>query len=1601
MSGIKTGNKGFVNPLDGKVYTVDPVAKGEDGINVPSNLKSYDPGDMNVDQSIKDLGKQTKTTLGNYLSKATLGQAGASTTANAYPIDPPVESSQESSLRTEKGYPSPLTPASSGNSKKFAADIPSSISNDFFELNSLSQKIKKGLAEIDVPNGDTLLPNVKETDSPIPTYQAAAFSPNYRVPGTSFTNDDILSPPKSFDPSLVKYDNLSKVNPDVEAVIATDLGLKLADVFKTPATLTQGAKNVYPVSVPSSLDLTQLASLTTEGFPSALTVPSRQNEKVFTQNPGSSTSDVYGSATANADGKTQLISKGKTKAAENEELFDGNKLLPNVIKNEQGNVVLPELLDRYNDELLNKNVFEAGIPFIDTKSIDVLSPPASLDPNVNDVNVLGKYYGQPGDGILKSSVKLKRLVQIPKELTTNQYNNFFPVNTPDEENFKFDDLGSISSKDGKFPSPLTPPENQNGPNVFANPLGNSYGKNYTELNVNAIIGLQKGKTVNTSDASPNGNSLLSKIIIQNKQISNFDFLKAYTNSTLSDNEFEPSITFLQENVDLLSPPSTFFATINDIPQSSPKGEYAGIEKTQITLEAFQNKVVNDTKLNEYPVSIPEKEGQLFFDVFPLTSITVKDTKMPAPFSVDSNITSYVPREQIKPDSSDARLANSGFVKGKNVNASYDGHNLLRTVDGNVNTVAGRFLPHKPPGPDVTYEENANLNESSNVAEFGQPLSQPAIPTDHPLNDYKVGPDISKSSVLALGNNRFSPRGVSSAKLNPTLKMIGTDGQLKEVSHMNMARIGIGLTQRAAGEIPAITADKFNPIGNEAEAGALIPGTAQLGFKVDDKLLQARDVLDSLTTNKDDEYDVDGLVSIAPGITFDGMASWGTLNSPSEPFDGGFSSVGLAVLMVLLVVLISAIFTAISYGDSKQAGKAKSSPDGQRVKGKYLFEESPSNAFTSFLPNAFEVFGLRQTNNDFRLCLGAGANAFFLGADNPQADFLTTIQGAAGILVDSLISDESKVGANIVVCRAIIRSSVIFAQYVDSIIRAGSNSGYAAARSTLSIVLKVIRSSKIISAMNVFASLGDVLIDRQNAIRIRDQRYTDANNKIQYSSVLDALDPRSPRTTIQKNRLTFRSTYDSTLAWSAQRAPALYLINKDLDDLSLSKAVGGEFLGPSGLEKKTKGGTDNSENVKTISAVNGRIDDTLRQGFEKRLDSEYVPFYFHDVRTNEIISFHAFLASLSDDYTASYESTEGFGRVEPVKIYKGTTRKISMSFYVAALDEKDFDHMWAKINKLTTMVYPQYTQGRVLTAGTNQFVAPFSQLPGASPLIRIRLGDLLRSNYSKFGLARLFGAGSKRNSLGGMRIPDPNNPDKSVDVIKSPEQATSVMQLRREYIDGGLYDPGATIDAEVLTSYLKTNSIKELNNNPLPSTITFTTDSNGKKVETTSPVKVENPKIFVSNPGSGKVTYDIKVDISRSVLEDGYEGTQTKNIILYNLPRSAVVLTQEHVESKFKIDDRISTKELSSFLNLGNNAIARSFESAGGKGLAGVIESMNFDWYDRVTWETTSSDDLGQAPKMCKVTLTFSPIHDITPGIDHMGYNRAPIYPVGRAMKSSS
>jgi len=920
---------------------------------------------------------------------------------------------------------------------------------------------------------------------------------------------------------------------------------------------------------------------------------------------------------------------------------------------------------------------------------------------------------------------------------------------------------------------------------------------------------------------------------------------------------------------------------------------------------------------------------------------------------------------VDPPTPAATFLASRTKKGRGAPTGVDGNDILAGVAGNATTgpaVALRAVP-------------GHVDTSAVVAGY-------------------------TSSVLQ--QNRFSasttfsdgPSGASG--FNPELR--GPGGA--RISVERLAAVGPLLTMRAGSEFGSADPGA-DPSSVGEQAGALLPGPAQLGAsRVDVRLLEAADVLQQLT---EDELSPEGVASF-------GSSSWGQLNNVDDPFSG-IDAVGMVVLstallagLELVVGSLGSVLGLITPGTKRPARDAQGRYSlGEYITvGKQAKKEAAGGlggsvaALTSL--NFSGLLGIQPTHFPFNRALTVGLNAFFG----------ITVEGEPGLgsigaeLAGSLASSLDSPGFNVVVARAIVRSSLTV---VDQLKKVGGNPINAATQALA--LLDVIRSSKLVAACNVFAMLGDAALSSVDDFVDRD---ASGGTKV------SAMDARSDVVggAVGKSRL--RGSLK--LAWASNTAPASVLLPANVLGASLA------FAGSRGMGQFNPFLGVRSDPYSQLRAVVGRadagprIEPEVAARFEDELGASYVPFYFHDLRTNEMIGFHAFLASLSDDYTAAYERSKGFGRVEAVKVYEGTERRIGMSFYVAATSLADFDEMWVKLNKLVTMVYPQYTPGIQLSSadGTSyRFTQPFSQLIGASPLIRIRLGDLLRSNFSLFALGRLFGMGDKSFTVDGKTFQGADSIDQdAVDRLSAALQQIMLNPNGETYVPcTGLYDlvdgPGGGSGGGL--------------NLPLPAVVAPSGDGPRfaprfdpsthfggifeVKVTGTHPT---NPTMVV-----GTVQFAVELMANRSgrmqreaAAEFDNPSRPLQRVIggSYAFPIASLIPTDATRAAASKnaatVGDALGNVSslngdfvaaATAFLSpaAGGNAVARSFRDTAGKGLAGVIETMHFDWYDKVTWETQYGRT---APKICKVTIAFSPVHDISPGLDHNGFNRAPVYPVG-------
>lgn len=602
-------------------------------------------------------------------------------------------------------------------------------------------------------------------------------------------------------------------------------------------------------------------------------------------------------------------------------------------------------------------------------------------------------------------------------------------------------------------------------------------------------------------------------------------------------------------------------------------------------------------------------------------------------------------------------------------------------------------------------------------------------------------------------------------------------------------------------------------------------------------------------------------------------------------------------------------------------------------------------------------------------------------------------------------------------------------------------------------------------------------------------------------------PDAPGTRQMKSR-DGRVLSNSSLAWRNSCLPSLFIL--PVEAMAATLDLDYMFDAEKGANP-IKGMLGSTLYDKTYSRLNrnsGVIPPIVARIIENRLSAEYVPFYFRDLRTNEIVAFHAFLESLTDGFSANFTETKGFGRADPVQNYSNTTRTIGLTFNIVATSKEDFDEMWFKINKLTTLVYPQYTKGRqakVADASTpfanvfkkaNQtirFEQPFSQIAGGTPVVRLRVGDLVKTNYSRYNFAKLFGVGNDTFGASyeaagdstaasvaqfiqnvanttqfsaGKNLPSfdvrllpflvyaasPLELTSYISAIQDPfaqglaqAASDSVSELTAYYLKNGFVNPLLNSERENFfqnrDKYLFENTVDEdasrdnrefiglrskfiLKARSTPYIITRP-DGTTQNLRLRRPINVRAVERYQGRTG---MVYDI--ELNDYTLTDQINGSKCKvsaadlyvdsGSIVDIAATPGVLLSLGLVSGATGLVSNIASNVLASatdkedvpidipladlFGSIGRtftspyfNPITKAFEDRMGEGLAGVIKNMTFTWMDTAAWEM---DWNSRAPMACKVQITFNPIHDIAPGLDSAGFNRAPIYNVGQIMHDS-
>lgn len=835
---------------------------------------------------------------------------------------------------------------------------------------------------------------------------------------------------------------------------------------------------------------------------------------------------------------------------------------------------------------------------------------------------------------------------------------------------------------------------------------------------------------------------------------------------------------------------------------------------------------------------------------------------------------------------------------------------------------------------------------------------------------------------------------------------------------DLKKIGLLTMLQASGEyyIPQDPNDVAQQVA--ARGASLAPGLARMGQKIDISRVSPVKIMKDITPGFTKP-------TLDDNLKRDPVLSYGNVNNWMAPFAGlsSTASVAAAALLALtiggLIKGAASVIAARTASSSPNTGANLATGDRRRRLGSYLGKANETSAFRN---TDFEI-QTTQTNHDYFQAVSKGVDIFF-GVASP------------GVTATKIAQNH---GYYNTVLRSIIRGTTDFilmsvggvvnladsdrARNVNDVTLLGNPLG------SIELIQKL-NSSQLLKFCNILATIGDVALNHQDSGFVLDlngevdEHISDVDRLLSEAGIGPGREQSLNPAVLQSiHRLP--GEYRNALAWGSNTTKSMYLIPNGLfkaeatylaaqdQSRNPSEALAADLVGNHLHKVKGPDGLDGNR----ISAEDVKA-------MEEHLEADYMPFYFHDLRTNEIISFHAFMESMSDNFDVDYTDVEGYGRIGKAYIYKNTNRSISMEFRVIATNPKDFDHMWFKVNKLITMVYPQYTEGRQIGTGTDKFIQPFSQVPSASPLVRLRLGDLFKGNYSKFALARLFGVGSSQFALQGQQ----GTINYNRTLLRNREQVIQRMTRDGQY-NVGEYAMLTPLPAQAgrgagrtLPGYARVGNLTNTPSQPGQAqrrgvggsrgagvqgfaSVTSSTSPGGRSLHPVAsragaPLVINTPtRVQISSSpqgNSGARLFEVTVPGGGPGQDGIYCCTQ------YDLIPDPTEISRVAFNQSSGNSDAVTTNNsgvVSTFFDSAGengNPIVKAFESTKGKGLAGVIRSLRFDWSE-ARWETGRHN--ARAPMSCKISLEFAPIHDINPGLDSEGFSTAPVYNIGDTVKS--
>ena len=141
------------------------------------------------------------------------------------------------------------------------------------------------------------------------------------------------------------------------------------------------------------------------------------------------------------------------------------------------------------------------------------------------------------------------------------------------------------------------------------------------------------------------------------------------------------------------------------------------------------------------------------------------------------------------------------------------------------------------------------------------------------------------------------------------------------------------------------------------------------------------------------------------------------------------------------------------------------------------------------------------------------------------------------------------------------------------------------------------------------------------------------------------------------------------------------------------------------------GTDSGYTLEEVNRIEGTMD-----------NPNGMPFYFKDLRDDSYVIFRAYIDGITENIAPSWNPTNYIGRSEPVYTYERAERDIGFNFKLFAQTKGELSMIYKKINKLTSLCYPEYhVDTDIDKDGNKTRMKP--------PLTKFRLGELFGASDS--------------------------------------------------------------------------------------------------------------------------------------------------------------------------------------------------------------------------------------------------------------------------------